>query len=232
MANTQDQSNSFADSFRSMIPVRGSVLACALAVSAYAMSATASSESNWWLGWVSLFPIFYAIRVLRPLHAAAAGSFWGACVFSAASAMHPGLIGGPAALGLLVLVPGIYAAIGAALTRQIGFSPYLLALGWMGVELLLSPLGLHNGLLVATQGDAPLLQAVGSFTGYAVLAFAVAYLNAMLFTVVSDARIGVCSLQRISIPGDGIRRLAPAEVEVRSSPRPRPSNPRAPPLAG
>ena len=61
----------------------------------------------------------------------------------------------------------------------------MLALGWVGVEFALCPLGLRQGLLAGTQGDAVMFRTVGSAAGYVVVAFVVAYINAALLSVLS-----------------------------------------------
>src|SRR3972149_6444443 len=139
-------------------------LAVALAGSAYLMALAIESPKFVWLGWVTLLPLFYAIRVLFPARAFVSGAFWGYCLFLASAAfarteIAPSL----GSLTLLSLIPGAYCYFGAALTRRIGFSPYLMALGWIGVELALRPLGMHCGLLAGTQGDGMVVRVVGSF---------------------------------------------------------------------
>lgn len=225
MADTSSKTNGLTNA----LSVRACVLPLALLISAYLMSVAVATPGYGWLGWVTLFPLFYAIRVLRPGVAFAAGAFWGLSLFVAVSISSVGFSSNLASLGLMTIVPGVYAALGAKLTRQVGFSPYLLALGWMGVELALSPLGLHNGLLLAAQGDTPVLHVLGSFTGYAVVAFVVAYLNAMLFTVLSDIRLVGGSLPRISVALGTVRRFVSADVPFLSSHLLQPSSPRAPP---
>jgi apolipoprotein N-acyltransferase len=195
------------------------------------MAIAMDSGARWWLGWITLLPLFYSIRVLKPAAAFTAGAFWGASLFAAVSlAGSAPFSGGFGSLLLISAVPGLYAGAGALLTRQVGFSPYLLALGWMGVELALSPLGLPHGLLVATQGDSPALQVVGSLTGYAVVAFLVAYLNAVVFCVLSEVPLHRGVLPRISACPAGAQRLVLAEVQLHTSYLIRQSHPRAPPV--
>jgi hypothetical protein len=57
------------------------------------------------------------------------------------------------------------------LTRQKGFSPLLLGLGWIAVELALQPLGLRYGLLAATQGSGLVVRTMGYLAGYVMVAF-------------------------------------------------------------
>lgn len=208
--------------------INAALIAASLAGSAAVMAFALASPSRSWLGWVTLLPVFYAIRVLSPARALAAGGFWGACLFAFAARLNAEFDPSWSSAALLTAVPALYAAGGAFLTRRAGFSPYLLALGWMGVELALSPVGLHQGLLAGTQGDSPILHLVGSFTGYAVLGFVVAYVNALLFTVL--AQVPLCGRGlRVVLPSSEERRLVPTEVLTLLSSLIRPSRPRAPP---
>ena len=43
--------------------------AASLIASAYLMALAIESTSHWWIGWVALLPLFFAIRVLSPLRA-------------------------------------------------------------------------------------------------------------------------------------------------------------------
>jgi apolipoprotein N-acyltransferase len=206
------------------------LLAAALIFSAYLMSVAMSSPEHWWLGWTTLVPLFCAIRWLTPYRAYLAGGLWGLSLF-----LFAGLLDGSAVsanfISLLALtaVPAFYAGCGACLTRRVGFSPYLLALGWIGVELILQPLGLRHGLLGATQENGMTLQVVGSFSGYLVVAFIVAYVNALLFTVLSTVQIGGAVGRRMAVRSRGPRSIVPIDVPSCLSYLLQPSHPRAPP---
>ncbi len=176
---------------------KASAFALALAGSAYLMALAIESPKYVWLGWVTLLPLFYAIRVLSPARAMISGAFWGACLFLASVALARTEIAPSfGSLALLSLIPGAYCYFGAALTQRIGFSPYLLALGWIGVEFAIRPLGLNYGLLAGTQGDGMVVRVVGSFAGYVLVAFLVAYFNAALLSAIAE----------VYVP-DGSRRL-------------------------
>jgi apolipoprotein N-acyltransferase len=116
------------------------------------------------------------------------------------------------------------------MTRSIGFSPYLLALGWMGVELILHPVGVQHGLLATTQESGAALQYVGSFTGYLVVAFLVAYVNALLFTVLSTVKIGASGGRKAPASSLRPKAIVPIDVPLCLSYLLGPSNPRAPPV--
>jgi apolipoprotein N-acyltransferase len=68
-----------------------------------------------------------------------------------------------------------------------------LALGWIGVEFAIRPLGLNYGLLAGTQGDGFMIRVVGSFAGYVLVAFLVALVNATLVSVLSEVRLSFTS---------------------------------------
>jgi apolipoprotein N-acyltransferase len=161
-------------------------LVTALLVSAYTMVAAIDSPHHWWLGCIPLLPLFIVIGLARPLPALAAGGLWGAGVFAFAQLSDSVVIEpGPVPVVLLLLIPAFYAFIMARVTRQAGFSPLLMGIGWMGLELALQPLGLKHGLLAGTQGDSVAFRLVGSLTGFVLVAFAVAYLNALLLPVLT-----------------------------------------------
>jgi hypothetical protein len=125
---------------------------------------------------------------------------------------------------------GAYAFVGAALTRWIGFSPFVLGVGWMGVELALAPVGLHNGLLSATQGDTALMDYIGRALGYVLVAFLVAYINAALVAVFARVRLRLPRPFRITTSGNGVLFLRSQIVGCLSLVALQPSRPRAPPF--
>jgi apolipoprotein N-acyltransferase len=197
------------------------------------MSVAMASPQHWWLGWVTLLPLFSAIRWLPLSRAYLGGAVWGASLFgfsllNEGSAINADL---PTFLALTT-VPAFYAGFGASLTRSIGFSPYLLALGWVGMELTLFPLGLRHGLLATTQDGGVALQVVGSFTGYLIIAFLVAYVNALLFTVLSTVKVGGGGLRRAPASSLSPKSIVPIDVPAYLSYLLRPSHPRAPPVLG
>lgn len=210
---------------------KSAVLALALAGSAYLMALAIEPPHHVWLGWVTLLPLFYAIRVQSPTRAMMSGAFWGACLFTASVAfarteIAPSL----GSFALLSLIPGAYGYFGAALTRRIGFSPFLLALGWIGAEFALAPLGLRHGLLAGTQGDGLAIRLVGSVAGYALVAFLVAYVNASLLSVLASVRRGASGTRLIRGATDTIRSYDPIELPSYFLHVLRQAQPRAPPI--
>jgi apolipoprotein N-acyltransferase len=129
---------------------------------------------------------------------------------------------------LLTVVPAAYAGLGALLTRAVGFSPLLLAIGWVMVEISLRPLGLQPGLLSIAQEGSPQLHWVGTILGSAFVAFLVAGANAALLTLLSNVKL--------TIPGAHPRGSSPRDTRPRAwsslflQPlEGRPAAPRAPP---
>lgn len=210
---------------------KAAAIVFALIVSAYLMALALRAPDARWLGWVTLLPLFLAIRVLAPGYALLAGGCWGLCLSIFTSA------GGDAALApsirsfaLLTAIPGIYAFLGSVITRRVGFSPLLLALGWVGVELALQPLALHNGLLAQTQGNGLVIRAIGNIAGYVLVAFLLAYVNASLLEMLT----GVCSVgsscrRLLTCAGTTDARLVLREVPVYPVHFSNIAQPRAPP---
>lgn len=205
-------------------------LGLSLAVSAIFMALAIEAPEHFWLGWITLLPLMQSARVLSPAAALGAGALWGGCVFSAAAVMGSRSIELTASsLAILTMGPSLYAAFGAWLTRRVGFSPYLMALGWVGVEFCLRPVGLDHGLLAGTQGDGMLLRVAGSFAGYFLVAFVVAYINASLLSVLHQVTGSCSSLVRESTASGLVGRLFVVDVPYIPSRVLCVSQPRAPP---
>lgn len=167
------------------------------------MAMSLASRDHAWLGWLTLLPLFIAIRSLRPLNALLAGGLWGCCFYVfGVTIVDAGISSNVQSFALLSGVPAIYAFLGALLTRWIGFSPFVLGVSWMVVELALSTLGLHEGLLAGTPGDATLVQWLGGALGYVLVAFVVAFINALLFVALSAACKSLSSSRHVPGPAD------------------------------
>lgn len=125
--------------------VKGFTLGVLLVPSALLTAAAVGSADSSWFAWFGLLPLFLAIRLLSPAVAGLAGAFWGGCFYLfLAARVVPGLALTPHSFALLALALMLYAYLGGLLTRRVGFSPMLLALGWIAVELMLKPLGLRR----------------------------------------------------------------------------------------
>ncbi|MBI1827716.1 MAG: hypothetical protein HY287_08525 [Planctomycetes bacterium] len=224
-----------SESVRSVTPfhvrlAHGAGLALSLSGSAYLVG-LAQHDGYSILGWFALLPLFYAIRVLPAGRAFVAGALWGLSAFTFGSLRSQPQVGAFAAGLLMTLIPAVYAALGARITRKVGFSPYLLALGWMGVEFSLRPVGMHNGLLAGTLGDHGFfVRVIGSFAGYVLVAFLVAYFNAALLEAISTAQIGRIG-GRVAVSSSGPQRgVFASEVPFHPCYLIKPSQPRAPPI--
>lgn len=178
-------------------------LAIGLALSAGLAAVTSKAPNDVWPAWIMLIPLLLAIRNLSPIYAAGAGLFWGVCLFAIISTTN----GAAFELWALVLpatVPAGYAWLGSRLTRRAGFCPLLLALGWIGVEIALRPIGLQDGLLAGTQGHALVGRTLGHLFGYVAVAFVVVYVNASILSMLMAMTI---------VPGGS--RLAPRSTGSR-----------------
>jgi len=112
-------------------------------------------------------------------------------------------------LTLLTLIPALYTSLGAALTRWIGFSPLVLGVGWMAVELAFEPLGLHEGLLGSTRGDWTLIDWIARAFGYILVAFLVAYVNACLLSALARIPLTFSSPYGVRCGDDSASRIVP-----------------------
>ncbi|MEE8143697.1 MAG: hypothetical protein V3T77_11395 [Planctomycetota bacterium] len=154
------------------------------------VTALAAQPNSPSLAWIGLIPLLLAIRSLTSKASSLAGVLWGVGFYlSAVVWVAPQLAVQPWALLLLLVVPGTYAGLGALLTRKIGFCPFILAVGWILVELGLQPLGLHSGLLAAAPVESPFFQTLGGLLGYAYVAFFVVLVNASIIVILSKARL-------------------------------------------
>lgn len=202
-----------------------------LVVSALVMILAATTPRYQWVGCVALLPLFNAIRVQSPVRAGFDGAIWGLSLFAFATLLGATRIPFDLLSGaLLPVVLALYAFFGARLTRQIGFSPYLLALCWIGVELALKPLGLHYGLLAGTQSGGVSIELVGGFAGYAVVAFLVAYVNAAILSALSEVRVSTASSRLVSPAPEPRHYFFPFEFPSYLLFLLLPAQPRAPPL--
>ncbi|UCE61324.1 MAG: hypothetical protein JSU63_06165 [Phycisphaerales bacterium] len=211
--------------------VYSAALLISLVSSAFVMSVAIVSPGLAWLGWLSLLPLFVAIRVSLPRTAFLCGGLWGACLWAFSLADNSlASFATPASFALLTTVPAIYAYLGAWLTRWIGYSPFVLGFGWMGVELAFAPVGLDRGLLGVLGGDGTVVSWIGNSFGYVLVAFLVALVNASLVSILSGVRLATASRDERSLPGNNGARLLPQTLFCFSRFALRPSQPRAPPF--
>ena len=157
------------------------------------------------------------------------GALWGATVYVSLSTHNVLAASGLVPLGLLTCIPGVYAFLGAYLTRRLGFSPFVLGVGWMGAELALGPLGVHGGLLAAASGHGGLADVVADLFGYVIVGFLVAFLSASLVGIVSKVAGGVGSVRFVAGRSPVGDRLRPQTFGCFPLFTISPSQPRAPP---
>lgn len=163
------------------------LLVFSLVGSALLIGLAAKTERYPYVACVGLVPLFVVIRVCRPLGALLWGAVWGLSFLAVSVAgLGPPIPPTVGSLLLLAGAPAVYAWLGSLLTRWIGFSPYVLAVGWMALELTLSLFGLPLGLAGATQAyEWSLAHWFARALGYVFVAFLVAYVNAALVSVLS-----------------------------------------------
>ena len=183
-----------------------------------------------YLAWIALIPLLLAIRVLTPSRALFAGSFWGLCLFAFA-ALSDGALFEPTlgALLRLATIPAAYAWLGSRLARRTGFSPLMLGLGWVVVELLLQPLGLQNGLLPGMLGHALVVRTLGYFAGSLVVAFIVVYVSASILEMLMAAAIVPGGSRRAPRVGGVVSKHSPIAIPAFSYQFLQPTRARAPP---
>jgi apolipoprotein N-acyltransferase len=211
--------------------MRGAGWAAGLASSAGLMAVALDSSAFWWLGWVTLIPLFLAIRLLRPVVALWAGGFWGLSLFVISSLIGSSAIPlTPTALFFLAVIPSLYTCVGAAVTRRKGFHPLLLGLGWAGVEIALTPLALRNGLLAGTIGSSGWVLSLGKLGGYVLVAFLVAFANAVILSLLAGVGGLARSHRILSLPHETRQTLRFVEDLVFSSQFLELVHPRPPPL--
>jgi apolipoprotein N-acyltransferase len=65
---------------RSHCSVKSAALILSLVAGAFLMAMSLGTSGYSWLGWLTLLPLFIAIRALRPWHASLCGALWGFCL--------------------------------------------------------------------------------------------------------------------------------------------------------
>ncbi len=190
----------------------------ALTLSAGVTAAALAEPGHSWVAWFSLIPLFGAIRVLRPAVAFLCGGVWGVCLYVFAAALASVIDPTARSLILLAVVPAAYACLGALLTRRIGFSPLILGLGWVLVEVALAPVGLRQGLLAGTLAGGTLAHWLGQLLGYVFVAFLVAGVNASLLAFLSHAGRGLPRQRSLALARDDGGRVHPSQDSFCSRP--------------
>jgi len=199
---------------------------------AWATATAVGSPTSFWPVWISLLPLFAAIRLFSAKSSAFFGGFWGGCLylFLAASPAMMTESGAPI-LAMLVIIPAAYAAVMAVFSRRFGYSPLAMALGWILVELAFNLAGLRDGLLSVGNSRGPALQIVADFLGSGFVAFIIVWISAFLLFIPLKMALPYvmrllehedCNPTRIPIH----KTLCPLSITVVGRP-----SPRAPPVA-
>jgi hypothetical protein len=172
--------------------IKAVAIALPLIAGGFSLAVALRSVNASWLGWLALLPLFAAIRTCRPIAAFLGGLLWGTSVWVGATAGGAAVVdGGLLSFGLLAGVPAVYAYLGCRVTRWSVFSPIALGVGWVGVELLLQPLGLGEGLIATTQHGGTWASWLAPTLGYAMVSFVVALVSASLVSALSTVRLSV-----------------------------------------
>lgn len=166
-----------------------SLLFISLFSSACLLAVAIRSPQYSWIRWIGLFPVFLAIQVLAPKWAFLAGMFWGLWLYISTS-VWIGFEASHTLLQLLptMLIPALYTSLSAYMRCRLGYSPFLLSVGWPLVELALKPLGWSVGLLVAGHANNHAMQALAGFFGYTMVSILIALVNAILLSVVGTVQ--------------------------------------------
>ncbi len=211
--------------------VKPAALIVSLIGAAYLMALAIGSPERPWLGWLTLLPLFVAIRACRPLNALLSGGLWGLSLYLfSVTTVDSGVSPGVFSLALFTAIPAIYAYLGSRLTRWVGFNPFVLGVAWMGVELAFAPLGLRHGLLAGAQGDTTLMHWIGGALGYVLVAFVVALVSASLVSALGAVHLRFPRPLRLTRSDDGGGRLVPQTFSCFPLFAIPPSRPRAPPI--
>ncbi len=202
-----------------------------LIASAWCTSAALCSDGLSWVAWLSLLPLFAGIRALPPDRAAAAGTFWGVCLYLFTTTATNSPI--PASLPnllLLAIFPAVYATLGSVFTRRFGFSPLAMGVGWIGLELALQPLGLGHSLLATGSGASSMAFLIADTLGYGIVAFLVAYAVACLLLVATVIHRQCSSKRLFRYSRSRTQYVLASSYSPLSTIVLQPSQPRAPPF--
>ena len=212
--------------------VKRVALCASIVLSAWLMWLSMTARVGPWAGCISLAPLLVSIRLVGPLPAAGCGGLWGLSLYLISLLGGVPLVSaGLASVGLLVLVPAVYALLGSAITgSRVGFSPLLLAAGWVGVEYAVAPVAPRFGLLAGGVITGTFLQTVAGVLGYGFIAFAVAYANALVLWLLAEVRVSVPGPLFVPGPTDLGARFFPDVVPCISFRGSWAARPRAPPI--
>lgn len=194
------------------------MIALGLFISAASLKLSEAGGGTW-LGLVSLLPLFAVIRYSLPARAAVYGAFWGACVWLFVKpSPDAGLFASFGGLVWTGATSGGFAFLASYLHHRLRLGAFHLALAWVLFEIALMPLDMGLGLLAATQQGSGFLDVAGRLFGYLLVAFVIAYFNALVLIVV--VRLGAAV--RNPVRADGIAGFTPFTSPQVSCPLPHP----------
>jgi len=124
--------------------------------------------------------------------------------------------------------PAVYAGLASWLTQRIGYSAFVLGVGWMAVELVFSRLEFNIGLLGSAQPGGSILSWLAHALGSVFVGFIIAYVNAACVALASRIRLPLSRQLMVSSAcihelGELTKSIALVRFVLRSS------QPRAPP---
>ncbi|MGD2111575.1 MAG: hypothetical protein PVI86_19535, partial [Phycisphaerae bacterium] len=137
--------------------VRDGALAVSISAGACLYALGAGSVQSVWLLWAGLFPLFVVVRACDYRGAGLYGGLWGLVqvILHAVGFTDTNLSLG--SVCVLVAAPSFYSCLASRLTASIGYSPFVLGVGWMGVELALDQFGFSSARWVGTRGGVVVL---------------------------------------------------------------------------
>ena len=146
------------------------------------------SETAGRWAFLALLPLLVAIRNYAPYRATACGALWGIAhlvgTLTGTSDQHLSV----GAIAALVVIPMLFAWLGAWSVRRAGFHPLVLAVGWMLVEMAVTSLGPRHGILLGVPSESGALSDyIARHFGSVLVCFAWALIN----SIVVSAAAGV-----------------------------------------
>ncbi len=145
------------------------------------------------IGSVGLLPLIVLARVGKVSWGAMGGALWGLTVAVLTVALQRAsqpIEASTAFFCVTILAPAAYGAMGAAITRWIGFSPFILGVMWYGVACGVAVLGfpLHGGEGLVP--DSTWYHPTSIVLGHTCLALLISWISATIVMVL-DTALGV-----------------------------------------
>lgn len=165
-----------------------------LFASAMLLSLTQSRQLSSWLG---LIPLFATVRCYKPNPAAFAGALWGMCIwYCLRHTIDTGTAATIPVLCWITVTSSGLTAIASFLHHRHRIGPFYLALACLFFEISLLPLNLGLGLLAAALQGSSFVATCSGLFGFLLVAFAVAYSNAILVSLASHLCVSFENISR------------------------------------